>query len=106
MGVSAFIEYRYFKFHLTKEALVVHSGWIQKERMVIPFERIQAVHLHQSAWHQALGLCGLKVDTAGSGGSELDFAALNKHEALDLRALLTGGAREGVNPEQPRARKR
>ena len=103
VGVSAFIEYRYFKFHLTKEALVVHSGWIQKERMVIPFERIQAVHLHQSAWHQALGLCGLKVDTAGSGGSELDFAALNKQEALDLRALLTGGAREGVNPEQPLA---
>lgn len=103
VGISAFIEYRYFKFHVTKEALVVHSGWIEKERMVIPFERIQAVHLHQSAWHQALGLCGLKVDTAGSGGSELDFAALNKKEALDLRALLTGGVREGVNPEQPLA---
>ncbi len=101
VGVSAFIEYRYFKFHLTKEALVVHSGWIQKERMVIPFERIQAVHLHQSAWHQALGLCGLKVDTAGSGGSELDFAALNKQEALNLRALLTGGTREVMSPEQP-----
>jgi putative membrane protein len=89
--VSAIIEYRVFKFHVTKEALIVHTGWIEKDRMVIPFDRIQAVHLHQSAWHQALGLCGLKVDTAGSGGSELDFAALNKEEALSLRALLTGG---------------
>ncbi len=98
--LSAIVEYRFFKFHLTNEALVVQSGWIEKERMVIPFERIQAVHLHQSAWHQVLGLCGLKVDTAGSGGSELDFSALNKQEALDLRALMTGGKKEASKNEE------
>ena len=91
-GVAAFIEYRFFKFHVTHDALVVDSGWIQKERLVIPFERIQAVHLHQSAWQQMIGLYGLKVDTAGSGGSELEFSALKEEDALGLRALLSGRA--------------
>ncbi len=96
-GFAALVEHRFFKYHLTHDALVVQSGWIQKERMVIPFDRIQAVHMHQSAWQQALGLCGLKVDTAGSGGSELDFAALNRETALELRALLSGR----VQPDSP-----
>ncbi len=88
--LSAVLEFLFFKFHLSGDQMVVHRGLWKKERLVIPFDRIQAVHLQQSAWQQLFGLTGLRVDTAGGTGSELDFRALKKTEAIELRSILTG----------------
>lgn len=87
--VTAGLEYWRFTFYLTEDSLVVDRGVFEREQVVIPFDRIQAVHMHQNAWQQVLGLSGLRVDTAGTAGSELDFKALRRSEALALRARLT-----------------
>ena len=77
-----------FKYRLEDEALVVERGLLQRERLLIPFDRIQAIQLFQGPLQQLFGLTGLRVDTAGSTGNELQLVAIGKAEAESLRHML------------------
>lgn len=77
-----------FKYRLEDEALVVERGLLQRERLLIPFDRIQAIQLFQGPLQQLFGLTGLRVDTAGSTGNELQLVAIGKAEAESLRQRL------------------
>lgn len=84
------LEFLRFRFHVEKgQTLVVQRGVLRRERLEIPFTRIQAVHLTRSVVQRALGLTGLAIDTAGSAESELQIRALKSGEARALRALLS-----------------
>ena len=87
-AVYAFIYYLRFAYHVSGDALIVEKGVLRRERLQVPFERIQTIQLFQGPIQQAFRLTGLKVDTAGSSGSELQLVAIRKEEASALQALL------------------
>ena len=84
----ALIYYLRFAYHVSGDALIVEKGVLRRERLQVPFERIQTIQLFQGPIQQAFRLTGLKVDTAGSSGSELQLVAIRKEEASALQALL------------------
>ena len=86
--VSAIVYYLRFRYHVASDALIVERGLIQRERLQIPFDRIQAVQLFQGPIQQLAGLTGLRVDTAGSSGSELELLAVHRSEAEGLQEHL------------------
>jgi len=88
IGAFAVVYYLRFHFHVASDALIVERGLFQRERLQIPFERIQAVQLFQGPVQQLVGLTGLRVDTAGSSGSELELVAIRKQDAEGLQLLL------------------
>jgi putative membrane protein len=92
--VVSTLQFLRFRFHLTAHSLVVERGVLTRERLDIPFDRIQTVHLHQNVIQRLFGLTGLQVDTAGSSGSELQLLALHRAEASLLREMLLGKAEE------------
>jgi len=87
-AVYALIYYLRFAYHVSGDALIVEKGVLRRERLQVPFERIQTIQLFQGPIQQAFRLTGLKVDTAGSAGSELQLVAIRKEEANALQALL------------------
>ena len=77
----SYLQYLNFTFHIENEEVIIHHGVIFKEKRIIPFERIQSVHLHQNFIQQILGLVGLKIDSAGSQQKELEISALDEKTA-------------------------
>lgn len=88
VAASAIVYYLRFRYHVASDALIVERGLIQRERLQIPFDRIQAVQLFQGPIQQLAGLTGVRVDTAGSSGSELELVAVRRSEAEGLKEHL------------------
>lgn len=88
VGGFAILYYLRFKYSVEGDAMVVEKGVIRRERLQIPFERIQSIQLFQGPIQQMFGLTGLRVDTAGSSGAELQLVAIRMDAATALQAIL------------------
>ena len=84
-GTISFFKYYFF---LADDELVIQKGVFQKKHINIPFERIQTVDFSQNILHQIFNVVALKIDTAGSSGTEFQFDALSKDKADELRRLI------------------
>jgi len=100
--IFSYLQYEFFTFQIANEELIINEGVLFRERKVIPFHRIQSVHLHQNLLQRITQLVGIKVDTAGSKGKELEIPALTRKKAEALRDLLrekSQMASTGTTPE-------
>ncbi|HEY1112194.1 MAG TPA: PH domain-containing protein [Chitinophagaceae bacterium] len=86
----------YFRFYILNNELVVKKGWIKKETLTIPLQKIQTVHIEQSLLHEVLQIVKLSIDTAGSTKTEVTIDALRRPMAEALRYQLLEGAPEGT----------
>jgi putative membrane protein len=77
-----------FYYWLDDRHLMVHKGILTKQKLQIPFERIQAIKLEQSVFHQILNITKVEIETAGSKGSELTIHALPMELAHQIRAYI------------------
>lgn len=91
VGLVALLQHIRFTFQVEPDVLVIRKGVIERERIAIAFNRIQMVHVEQAWWQQILGVAGLRIDTAGSSGAEVEIAAIKLSEAQALKGIL--GAR-------------
>lgn len=98
----------YFKFYyfVTNSHLNINKGVFRRVKINLPFERIQTIDFEQNIIHQAFNVVRVRIDSAGSGGEEISFDALEKDRAellrnyiLDQKAEL-GGETETVELER------
>ena len=87
--VGAALHFWRFTFNVSGDKFHVHKGIFVREKINIPLERVQAVHIEQNLIQRLFGVSGVRVDTAGTSGSELRIHALKWNEAQALRSLLT-----------------
>ena len=87
--LGAVLHFWRFTFNVDHGAFHVHKGVFVREKINIPLERVQAVHVEQNVVQRVFGVSGLRVDTAGTSGSELRIHALKWDEAQALRSMLT-----------------
>lgn len=86
--VLAFVRWWTFRFHIVEGKLTVQKGWLQKETVVVPLDKIQSVNAEAGLLHQMLGVTKLSVDTAGDTKTELSIDAVHEHMVAALRAAL------------------
>lgn len=86
---KAFLEYFFFTFHVTEGQLIIKKGIFSKKTLVIPFERIQTVQLHQNLLHKIINHCKVAIDTAGTEETEVAIQSLSYAKAISLKQLLT-----------------
>ena len=96
--VGALLHFWRFTFNVSGDTFHVHKGIFVREKINIPLERVQAVHIEQNLVQRLFSVSGVRIDTAGTSGSELRIHALKWDEAQALRSLLTAN-RSNV-PEQ------
>jgi hypothetical protein len=58
--------------------------------MVIPYNRIQHVALHEGIISRYFGLAKVEIFTAGGSSSDLEIPGIAKAEAEDIKQLLMG----------------
>jgi len=84
LAVSIVAYYRYF-YHVEDEQLIIQKGVFNRSRTKLPFERIQNLHIEQNVLHRMLSVVSLRIESAGSTGSEVTIDALKRPEAELLR---------------------
>lgn len=86
--IRHFIEFFRYRYYIEGNELIVLSGVFSKVKTSIPINRIQSVHLIQTYLHQFTNTCELKLETAGSDKTEIEFKAIKRDLALALQAFL------------------
>jgi len=84
LGVSIVAYYRYF-YQVKDDQLLIQKGVFNRSRVKLPFERIQNLHIEQNVLHRMLGVVSLRIESAGSAGSEVTIDALKRPNAELLR---------------------
>ena len=94
--LTSAVDYFYFKFSVTDNQLLVNKGLLAKKNIVLPLNKIQAVHIEQNWLHQVLDLAQVSFDSPGTAEAEVKIN-LQREQAVSLKAFILGTA--GSDPE-------
>ncbi len=81
----AVLQYWFFRYRITDDAVLIREGVFQKKQLDIKFRRIQGISTEQNIVYRLLGLVTISFDTAGSAGSEGALPAIHKQLAEQLQ---------------------
>jgi len=70
--------------------VLYRSGVIATNSMVIPYNRVQHVALHEGFVSRIFGLTKVEIFTAGGSSSDLEIPGIPKEEAENIKQLLMG----------------
>jgi len=70
--------------------VLYRSGVIATNSMVIPYNRVQHVALHEEFISRIFGLANIEIFTAGGNSSDLEIPGIPKEEAENIKQLLMG----------------
>ncbi|WP_291132003.1 PH domain-containing protein [Flavobacterium sp. UBA7682] len=91
--VFLFFSYVAFKkkaYAFRNHDVIFRSGIIATNTMVIPYNRVQHVALHEGFIARFFGLAKVEIFTAGGVSSDLEIPGIAKEEAENIKQLLMG----------------
>ena len=83
--LAALIELYFFKFHIINRELIIRKGVLVKKTLVLPLEKIQAVHIDRTWLHNIFSSAQISFDSAGSEKMEIKISAIKFSMATALR---------------------
>ncbi len=60
------LNYHNYTYQFRKKRLVIRKGVLNKERTVIPYDRIQNININRNVLQRTLGIATIKIETAGT----------------------------------------
>jgi len=85
------LSYKKKGFAFRNHDVIYRSGIIATNTMVIPYNRVQHVALHEGLVSRLFGLAKVEIFTAGGGSSsDLEIPGIAKEEAENIKQLLMG----------------
>ncbi len=76
--------------------LVLQKGVLNRKRVQVPLDRIQQIATEQGIVQQIFGVRKVRVDSAGSAGSEIELSAITDDMVSQLRSQLVGTDQAGT----------
>lgn len=70
--------------------VIYRSGVIATNTMVVPYNRVQHVALHEGFISRFFGLATVEIFTAGGSSSDVEIPGIAKEEAENIKQLLMG----------------
>jgi len=77
-------------FSFRNHDVIFRHGVIATNTMVVPYNRIQHVALHEGLIERWFGLAKVEIFTAGGTASDLEIPGIEKSQAEDIKQLLMG----------------
>jgi membrane protein YdbS with pleckstrin-like domain len=77
-------------FAFRNHDVLFRSGIIATSTIVIPYNRIQHVALHEGLFSRYFGLAEVQIFTAGGSSSDIQIPGIEKSQAEDIKQLLMG----------------
>jgi membrane protein YdbS with pleckstrin-like domain len=84
------ISYKKKGFAFREHDVLFRSGIIATSTIVIPYNRVQHVALHEGLISRAFGLAKVEIFTAGGKESDIEIPGIAKSQAEDIKQLLMG----------------
>ncbi len=84
------IGYKKKAFAFRNHDVIFRSGVVATNTMVIPYNRVQHVALHESFISRFFGLAKVEIFTAGGSSSDIEIPGIEKEEAENIKQLLMG----------------
>jgi uncharacterized protein len=75
-------------FAFREHDVIYRSGLIATNTMVIPYNRVQHVALHEGVISRYFGLAKVEIFTAGGNASDIEIPGIAKEEAENIKQLL------------------
>ncbi|MBN8641513.1 MAG: PH domain-containing protein [Flavobacteriales bacterium] len=77
-------------FAFREHDVIYRNGIIATNTMVIPYNRVQHVALHEGLISRYFGLAKVEIFTAGGSSSDVEIPGIAKEEAENIKQLLMG----------------
>ncbi|MBD3581072.1 PH domain-containing protein [Flavobacterium selenitireducens] len=81
-------------FAFREHDVLYRDGVIATHTMIIPYNRIQHVALHEGAISRIFGLAKVEIFTAGGSQSDIEIPGIEKEQAENIKQLLMGKIRK------------
>lgn len=95
------IYYFTFRYHISSEGIIIHSGLFFKNNRTIPIDRIQNVDIVQNALQRIFRIASVKIETAGGKTTEgkLEYVGIQQAHAirLEIEGLQTAANQQTHN---------
>lgn len=86
----SWIAFRKKGFAFRNHDVLFRSGIIATNTIVIPYNRVQHVALHEGFISRYLGLAKIEIFTAGGSSSDIEIPGIEKIQAENIKQLLMG----------------
>lgn len=94
-GLMAFLHWWRFTYRIGPGEIVIEKGLLQRQRRVIPFDRVQDVSIEQKLLARLFGTARVQVETGGSGSDEGNLDMIGLADAHALRDHIRRGGAPG-----------
>ena len=84
------IAFRKKRFAFRNHDVLFRHGIIATNTIVIPYNRIQHVALHEGLVSRYFGLAKIEIFTAGGSASNIEIPGIEKEQAENIKQLLMG----------------
>ena len=84
------ISFRKKGFAFRKHDVLFRHGLIATNTLVIPYNRVQHVALHEGIVSRFFGLAKIEIFTAGGSSSDIEIPGILKEQAENIKQLLMG----------------
>lgn len=84
------IAFRKKRFAFRNHDVLFRHGIIATNTIVIPYNRIQHVALHEGLVSRYFGLAKIEIFTAGGSSSDIEIPGIEKGKAENIKQLLMG----------------
>ena len=88
--IFQYIGYKKKAFAFRNHDVIFRSGIIATNTMIIPYNRVQHVALHEGFISRYFGLAKVEIFTAGGNASDVEIPGLDRTEAENIKQLLMG----------------
>ncbi len=79
---SAWIRYRYTRYHVEGRGVVVTAGWLTRRRVETTYDKVTDVTVYQGLLARMLGYGNITINTAGSNQAPVVFQGLKDPEGV------------------------
>ena len=84
------LSYKKKAFAFRNHDVIYRWGIIATNTIIIPYNRVQHVALHEGLISRYFGLAKVEIFTAGGNSSDIEIAGIAKEEAENIKQLLMG----------------
>lgn len=100
-GLMAFLYWWRFTYRIGPGEIVIEKGLLQRQRRVIPFDRVQDVSIEQKLLARLFGTARVRIETGGSASDEGNLDMIGLDDAHALRDRVRRGA--ALSPAETQA---
>jgi membrane protein YdbS with pleckstrin-like domain len=86
--LSVVMGFKYKSYALRDKDIIYRSGWLWRQSIIIPFNRVQHIQVDQGPLERKFKLAKLKIFTAGGNSSDISIPGLRPEKAEKIKQFI------------------